>query len=90
MKKSSLFFILAFLLSFTLYIQNAGADNEPKEANVKTDDFVFIKGGTFIMGSPSEEAERGQDETQRRVSVNNFLSCPIRGDSAGIRRPYGK
>jgi formylglycine-generating enzyme required for sulfatase activity len=36
------------------------------------EDFVLVKGGTFIMGSPADEPERGQDETQHRVTVNDF------------------
>jgi formylglycine-generating enzyme required for sulfatase activity len=34
--------------------------------------FVLIRGGTFTMGSPAQEAERGQDETQHRVTVSDF------------------
>ncbi|MDR1073497.1 MAG: formylglycine-generating enzyme family protein [Treponema sp.] len=36
------------------------------------EDFVLVKGGTFVMGSPSEEPERGQDEAQRQVTVSDF------------------
>jgi formylglycine-generating enzyme required for sulfatase activity len=36
------------------------------------DDFVLISGGTFTMGSPASEPERGTDETQRRVTVEDF------------------
>ncbi len=35
-------------------------------------DFVLIKGGTFVMGSPATEAEREKDETQHRVTVGDF------------------
>jgi formylglycine-generating enzyme required for sulfatase activity len=72
MKKLSLFSALALLLALTLHVQNAGADGKPKEDDVKMDDFVFIKGGTFVMGSPAEEPERGQDETLHRVTVSDF------------------
>jgi formylglycine-generating enzyme required for sulfatase activity len=34
--------------------------------------FVLIKGGTFVMGSPAEEPERGQDEPQHQVTVSDF------------------
>ncbi|MDR2466539.1 MAG: SUMF1/EgtB/PvdO family nonheme iron enzyme, partial [Prevotellaceae bacterium] len=34
--------------------------------------FVFIKGGTFMMGSPESEPERGNDETQHQVTVSDF------------------
>ncbi|MDR2452880.1 MAG: formylglycine-generating enzyme family protein [Candidatus Accumulibacter sp.] len=36
------------------------------------DDFVLIKGGTFVMGSPASEPERGRDEIQHRVTVSDF------------------
>jgi len=35
-------------------------------------DFVLIKGGTFTMGSPANEPERQNDETQHRVTVGDF------------------
>jgi formylglycine-generating enzyme required for sulfatase activity len=35
-------------------------------------DFVLIKGGTFSMGSPTQEPERGTDETQHRVTISDF------------------
>ena len=36
------------------------------------DDFVSIKGGTFLMGSPESENWRGVDETQHEVTVGDF------------------
>jgi formylglycine-generating enzyme required for sulfatase activity len=35
-------------------------------------DFVLVKGGTFTMGSPASEPERGTDEAQHRVTVSDF------------------
>ena len=35
-------------------------------------EMVFIKGGTFSMGSPANEAGRDDDERQHSVSVGNF------------------
>jgi formylglycine-generating enzyme required for sulfatase activity len=35
-------------------------------------DFILIKGGTFSMGSPAQEPERGTDEAQHRVTVSDF------------------
>jgi formylglycine-generating enzyme required for sulfatase activity len=37
-----------------------------------TNDFVFIKSGTFTMGSPAEELDRIADEVQHRVTVSDF------------------
>ncbi len=36
-------------------------------------DLVLVKGGSFLMGSPSSEPERGLDEVQHRVRVSDFL-----------------
>lgn len=36
------------------------------------DNFVFIQGGTFQMGSPESEAWRSADETQHSVTVSDF------------------
>lgn len=33
---------------------------------------VFIKGGTFLMGSPVSERMRGEDEAQHSVTVDDF------------------
>ena len=35
-------------------------------------DFVLIKGGVFLMGSPVKEPERGHDEIGHRVNVSDF------------------
>ena len=37
-----------------------------------SNDFVFVEGGTFIMGSPETEEERYDDETQHEVTVDSF------------------
>ncbi|MDR3221321.1 MAG: formylglycine-generating enzyme family protein [Candidatus Accumulibacter sp.] len=58
-------FVMSLLL-FALFIQAGNADA------AAADDFVLIKGGTFLMGSPAKEPERGQDEIQHRVSVRDF------------------
>jgi formylglycine-generating enzyme len=36
------------------------------------DGFVFIQGGTYLMGSPENEAERSGNEIQHRVTVSDF------------------
>ena len=35
-------------------------------------DFVLVKGGTFMMGSPESEDWRGKDEKQHKVTVSSF------------------
>ncbi|MDR3166185.1 MAG: formylglycine-generating enzyme family protein [Synergistaceae bacterium] len=56
--------LFCLLSALCLYARTADA--------AATEDFVLVRGGTFIMGSPADEPERGQDETQHRVTVNNF------------------
>ena len=36
------------------------------------DDFVLVKGGKFLMGSPSSENWRSDDELQHEVTLNDF------------------
>jgi len=53
-------------------------DNEPKPdssitaSEFKEPEMVFIKGGTFTMGSPASEVGRDNDETQHSVTVSDF------------------
>ncbi len=37
-----------------------------------TDNMVLIPGGTFQMGSPTTEADRGSDETQHAVTLTDY------------------
>jgi len=53
--------LLGFLISGSLFAQSAN-----------NGDFILVRGGTFIMGSPASEANRGKDETQHPVSVSDF------------------
>ena len=38
----------------------------------KIPEFVLIKGGTFLMGSPDNEVDRREDENQHQVKVSDF------------------
>ena len=52
---------------------NAENPEPPAEA---PDGFVRVKGGTFEMGSPEDEAWRSKDETLHTVTVSDFyISC---------------
>lgn len=60
-------------LSFMKKVDFAGMDMAQRFYNEKIPPgFVFIKGGTFLMGSPDNEVDRRDDETQHQVKVNDF------------------
>lgn len=55
--------------------ENIGQNNNTMEKNNMTegtDGLILIKGGTFNMGSPESEAQRGEDELQHTVTVSDF------------------
>lgn len=53
------------------------AGNSVAPADTKSDGFILIKGGTFIMGSPVTDMERSEDELQHPVTLNDFYICPF-------------
>ena len=46
-------------------------ETAPSEPAVP-EDLVFVKGGSFMMGSPPDEQERKKDEFRHRVSLDSF------------------
>ncbi|GMO66150.1 MAG: hypothetical protein Ta2A_14210 [Treponemataceae bacterium] len=48
----------------------ASPQNPPKNSGITN--FVYINGGTFMMGSPASEAGRHSNETQHSVTVSGF------------------
>ena len=63
--------ILAFLLALNLVLIFAGDAVKGQNASIPTN-FVQIKGGTFIMGSPDSEVGRYANEVQHKVTVSSF------------------
>ncbi len=55
-------------------------ENKPSQPDdpviTAQDGFVFIKGGSFAMGSPEEEPWRSADEAQHTVTVSDFYISP--------------
>ena len=45
---------------------------DTKEVTQMNDNMLLINGGTFTMGSPTDEPERGADEIQHSVTVDSF------------------
>ena len=88
MKRIAAFFLTAVMaLSFVVCGLNTDPQNEEKgsqtDRNTEStsgdtqtveapENFVLIKGGTFQMGSPEDEAWRSSDETQHSVTVSDF------------------
>ena len=53
------------------------------------DGFVWIEGGTFLMGSPETENWRIEDETQHEVTVSGFWMNPFEVTQAEYERLMG-
>ncbi len=67
MKK--MFFVLAILILFKVATYSQNYTESSSCLNI---DMVFIKGGTFNMGSPSNEVNRGDDEFRNSVTLSDF------------------
>jgi sulfatase modifying factor 1 len=77
--KKSLLAVLLLLLAVSLTACGGAAKTEqdakrpaPASPEAGPDNFVFIKGGAFRMGSPASEPWRGADETEHSVTVSDF------------------
>lgn len=57
---------------FASQIDFAGMDVARKFYHERMPEFVFIKGGTFLMGSPENEVDRRDNETRHHVQVSDF------------------
>ena len=53
------------------------------------DGFVWIEGGSFLMGSPETENWRIEDETQHEVTVSGFFMSPYEVTQAEYKRLMG-
>lgn len=57
--------------------QISSESGQPSDPVITVEDgFVFIKGGSFQMGSPEDEPWRSADETQHTVTVSDFYISP--------------
>ena len=54
------------------------------------ENFVYVKGGTFSMGSPWSETNRGENEVQHQVTVNDFFICKFTITQAEYEKHIGK
>ena len=61
-------------------------ESEEKQVD---DGFVWIEGGSFLMGSPETENWRIEDETQHEVTVSGFFMSPYEVTQAEYKRLMG-
>ena len=66
------------------------AATAPTSAGTPDDGLVDIAGGTFLMGSPSDEPWRSADETQHEVTVSDFSLDPHEVTQADYARLMGE
>ena len=55
-----------------VYAQNNNGEQQNANITQTDDGLIFIKGGTFNMGSPENELQRNEDEKQHSVTVSDF------------------
>ena len=77
-KFSVLILLICLILSFTACGGGGGSDDDSDDGMPEIKGMVWIKGGTFTMGSPdgtggtTEEPSRQPNETQHSVTVSGF------------------
>ena len=79
--------ILVIVLLFALWITAAVYAQESNEMG--TDGFIFVSGGSFLMGSPETENWRIDDETQHEVTVPSFYIDPYETTQEEYERLMG-
>jgi formylglycine-generating enzyme required for sulfatase activity len=63
----------SFLTVILLFLSCAGLFAQNREIELQVEaNMVYIKGGTFKMGSPANEPERDDDEVRHKVKVSDF------------------
>lgn len=53
------------------------------------DSLILISGGTYLMGSPDSERQRGTDETQHSVTIGSFYVDPFEVKQADYQSVMG-
>ncbi|MCB0304981.1 MAG: SUMF1/EgtB/PvdO family nonheme iron enzyme, partial [Calditrichaeota bacterium] len=59
--------------SFLREIDFSGMDMAQQFCREIVPEFVWISGGNFIMGSPDDEVDRNESETQHEVKISDFF-----------------
>lgn len=81
MKKKKIIALIVFLSVLmgvigTDYLFHQQNNKETVKEVEQVNNMIFIKGGTFTMGSAENEAWRGEDEIQHQVSISDFYMSP--------------
>ena len=71
---TKIFFVLLLTLCFagTAAFTGTGTASAQESGSEPSDGFIFIPGGSFLMGSPESENWRIDDEVQHEVTVLPF------------------
>lgn len=70
-------------------VESTAAPAAESEETPVDDGFVWIEGGTFLMGSPETENWRIDDEAQHEVTVSGFWMSPYEVTQAEYQRLMG-
>lgn len=77
-------------LETPLSADNTEAPKSESEDKQVDDGFVWIEGGSFLMGSPETENWRIEDETQHEVTVSGFFMSPYEVTQEEYERLMGE
>ncbi len=66
-----IFILIVIIVGIVIYFVNHKKAETP-DIITANDGLIFIQGGTFKMGSPETELQRGNDEIQHSVTVDDF------------------
>ena len=81
--------LLAFILAFVACGGGGYSGPKPDGGSEPFIAMVSIRGGTFMMGSPTSEPDRDSDETQHRAEVSAFKMSRYQITQAQFERLMG-
>lgn len=70
-------------------ISDAPSEPGELEGEAVADHLVLIRGGSFMMGSPDTERQRGMDEVQHEVQIGDFYADPYEVTQEDYQRIMG-
>lgn len=70
-------------------VQNTPSTSDPMEVEAVNDSLILVRGGTFTMGSPASERQRGEDEAAHEVTASDFYADPYEVTQADYERIMG-